>query len=138
MPDRVAALRREPDVAVLVEHERVRIAHHPIGHRILLDAAVLRIEPADVARQIARVPYEARLVDDQVVRAAALRQIVALELPRRGYEVGEIVAGLAAEPDAVRGRIEIRIARTRIRPRHRPFFDDRWFIQDWNGCYDRY
>src|SRR6185436_15866600 len=50
--NRVAALRRKPDVAVLVEHLRMRVAYHRIGHRILLDAAVLRVEPADVGREV--------------------------------------------------------------------------------------
>src|SRR6266446_6187772 len=133
MSDRVAALRREPDVAVFVEHQGVRIAHHPIGNRILLDAAVFRIEPSDVSREIAREPHESRLVHDQIVRTAAGRQIVALELARRRHEVGEVVARLAAEPDAVGGRIEKRVARARVRPWYGPFFDDRRLIKGGRG-----
>src|SRR5439155_7251598 len=80
--------------------------------------------PADVSREVAGVPDEARLIHDQVVRAAAGRQIVALELTSRRDEVREIVARLPAKPDPSRRRIDIGIARASVRPGHRPFFDD--------------
>ena len=133
MTDRVTALRREPNIAVLVEDEGVRIAHHLVGNRILLHGAVFGIEPADVPRQISREPHEARLVDDQVVRSAPVRQLVLLELPGRRHEVGDVVARLAAEPDPVGRRIDERIAGTRIGPGYRPFFDDRRFVDNRYG-----
>src|SRR5690242_5718764 len=128
MPDRVAALGREPDVAVLVEYQSVGIAHHSVGDRILLNAAVFRIEPSDVTGEIARIPHHSRLGNDQIVRPAARRQIVLLELPGGRHEVGDVVARLAAEPDAIRRWIEERIARTGVGPRYRPFLDDWGFV----------
>src|SRR6266550_8356202 len=67
------------------------------------------------------------------MRAGARLEVVALEFAGRRYEVGEVMTRLATEPDSTRGRIEIRIARTRVRPGHRPFFDDGRLICERNS-----
>src|SRR6185503_15153249 len=118
-----------------VEDQRMRVADHRVGHRKLLDAAVARIEAADVAQEIAGKPDDPLGVHDQIVRPAAGPEIVLLELARRGHEVGDVVARLAAKPDAVRGRIHVRIARPGVGPWHWPFFDD-WRLVGYRGCGD--
>ncbi len=46
--DEIATLYREPDIAVGIENQCVRITRPLIGHRKFLDSACPRIETADV------------------------------------------------------------------------------------------
>src|SRR5207244_2295982 len=82
----VAALRAEPDVATAVEHHCVRVADRAVGHGITRDVPVARVEPADVAHEIAGEPHHSPPVDDQVVRSGPRVEWVASELMAEGIE----------------------------------------------------
>ena len=65
------------------------------------------------------VPHVPIVVHDEVVRARPLVQLVPLELPGPGVEVGQVIADLANEPDTILV-VHVRIAWPRVLPRHRP------------------
>ncbi len=120
--DEVAALHREPDGAVGRKREGMRIAGLRIGHLEAFDTPGVRIEAADVGVAIARKPNGAALLDDQVVRPGALRQVVPLEGPVLVIQRREIVAALPHEPDSSL-RADVGVAGPRVFPRHGPLGD---------------
>ncbi len=69
--DAVAALDGKPDDAVIVYHQRVRIA---AGRRfVFTNLAGGGIDPAYSAVAIAGVPHHAALIHEQAMRMRALR-----------------------------------------------------------------
>jgi hypothetical protein len=65
----VAVLDREPQGAVRIEHEGVRVARRRIRHAIFDDRAGRRIETADQSRAVSRVPDASHTVCDDPVRS---------------------------------------------------------------------
>jgi hypothetical protein len=61
-------LHGEPEHAVIVEQQRVRVARR-IGQLIFLDLAALWIELADITGEVRPEPDVTGLVVDQAVRA---------------------------------------------------------------------
>ena len=122
MPDQVALLQREPDVAIAGKHHRVRITGGRCRHRIFLYLSVGRIEPADVCIAVTGIPDETIAIDDQVVRVGSALDFVALELTGFGNEISDVIAALATKPDPA-FIIDIRIARYAAFPWHQPFPD---------------
>src|SRR3989441_5305618 len=88
--DPVAGLHGEPDDPLLVEDERVGVAAR--GRLVLDDLTGPRIELADRAIPVARVPDAARAIDEQAVRPGAEWQVPPGERLRTGVEPGDLVA----------------------------------------------
>ncbi len=122
LADEVAPLHREPDVTGRIEHQGVGIDRSRIRHRNLLDLTTRGIQTSDVCRAIARVPDHPIRIDDQVVRAGALLELVAFERSARRIEGSDIVRPLAHKPHepAIRGE---RVARSRSLTRNFPLLE---------------
>jgi hypothetical protein len=115
-------LHREPDIALLIENQGVRIPGCRVGHRVLGDLPGRRIQLADVPVAVARVPDHVLFVHDQVVRKSAIFQLVAPELARLRIEIGHIVADLAHEPDPVLA-VHVGVTGAGAGVGNRPFLD---------------
>src|SRR5207249_1622096 len=89
-PADVTGLAGKPDRACVVDHQSVRAPSR--GRPVLPDLAGCRIELADGAVAVARVPDLALLVDDEAVRMRAGRKIPFVELLRLRVEARDAVA----------------------------------------------
>ena len=113
--EHVAVLQREPEVALGVEGNRVRIPGRRVGHAVARDHASADIDASDGAVAIARIPSVASAIDVDAVRIRPAVDLDARERPRRRIESGDVISFLPYEPDpAVRSHG--RIARPASRP----------------------
>ena len=97
-----------------------------IGHPDALDLIRAGVVAANIALQIARIPNDAVIADDDVVGPGALIDIAAGEFTGFDVELGQVAAALADKPDGV-GGLGVRITGAAAIG-HLPFLDLDWVL----------
>ena len=120
--DHVAELQGEEQDALAVEHRRVRVLRVGVGHLEFGDLARLRVELADGAVLVARVPDVAGVIEHHRVRHGVRRQRIFLHLAGLRVDAADQVGPLPGPPDAAVRRLH-RVARALAEGRRRPLLE---------------
>lgn len=119
--DGIGLLAGEPDIAMRVPDQGMRIAGRILGRVDVLEGAGFDIVAADMGVAIAGIPDVPVGGDDEIVRPGTLAQVDALHLAGRDVEAGDVGILLPHEPDGLAVQ-RVGIARPAL-PGHIPFLD---------------
>src|SRR6266542_643530 len=122
MADEVSPLNGEPDAALAIEDERVRITRGTIRHCVRGGLSGRGIQTADPCVTVSCVPDDTGPIHYKVVGEGACLDLEPAKLAGNRIEATDVVPLLPHEPHRA-PTVHIRIAGTRFGPRYRPLGD---------------